>query len=52
MSNQWNFDEDFVVHDIFEIAGLIEGDNLLSMSPLFNTFRSKMGCVYILVSVK
>ena len=27
MSNQWKFDEDFVEHDIFEIGGLIEGDN-------------------------
>ena len=23
MSNQWKFDEDFVEHDIFEIAGLL-----------------------------
>ena len=34
-SNQWKFDEDFVEHDIFEIAGLIEGDNLVYLSPLF-----------------
>ena len=38
MSNQWKFDEDFVEYDIFEIAGLIEGDNLVYLSPLFTTF--------------
>ena len=35
MSNQWKFDEDFVEHDTFEIAGLIEGDNPVYFSPLF-----------------
>ena len=34
MSNQWKFDEDFVEHDIFEIASLMEGDNLVYLSPL------------------
>ena len=38
LSNQWKFDEDFVEYDIFEIAGLIEGDNLVYLSPLFTTF--------------
>ena len=34
MSNQWKFDEDFVEHGIFEIAGL-SGLLLLSLHHFF-----------------
>jgi hypothetical protein len=43
MSNQWKFDENFVEHDIFEIGGLIEGDNQVYLSPLFINCHEKMG---------
>ena len=50
--NQWKFNGDFAELYRFKIAGLIEGDNLVFMSPLFYTCESKMECAYKLVSVK
>ena len=50
--NQWKFDEDFTELYRFKIAGLIEGDISVCISPLFNTCQSNMGCAYKFVSVK
>ena len=50
--NQWKFNGDSAELYRFKIAGLIEGDISVCISPLFNTCQSNMGCAYKLVKVK